>query len=208
MPSFQRALDLAVDGIELDVYWAHDTLWVIHDATLERTTNGSGTLSDQSPTQLRKLDAGNGAAIPHLEQVLDLIPASVTLNIELKGPATAEPVFNATRDWPPEQLLISSFDHGQLHRYRAAGGCARIGVLLDRWQPEVIETAQQLSAWSINLSKRITTGARVRRIHDQGFRVLVYTVNHLRSARRLASYGVDGLFTDRPDRINRAALAG
>lgn len=207
LPGFARAIALQVDGIELDVYLAHGQLWVIHDATVDRTTNGHGALLDLQPAQLRALDAGGGNVIPALQDVLVQTPDAIQINIELKGPATAEPVWKLTHALPQEQLLISAFDHQQLHAYRGLGGTARVGVLLDKWDPGALDTAQQLSAWSIHLSKRIATRARVRRIQEAGFKVLVYTVNLLRSARRLQRFGVDGLFTDRPDRISRAALA-
>ncbi|MGI9324576.1 MAG: glycerophosphodiester phosphodiesterase [Pseudomonadales bacterium] len=207
LPSFVRALELGVDGVELDVRLGREHLWVMHDATLTRTTGVEGRLEDYDPLALRKLDAGAGASIPHLAEVLELIPSQVQINIELKGPDTAGPVFELTRALPQSQFLISSFDHQQLQHYRDLGGTARIGILLDKWQSEILATARRLDAWSFNLAHRITTQPRIERIHRWGYKVLVYTVNQLRSARRLQRYGVDGLFTDRPDRINRAALA-
>lgn len=207
LPGFAKAVELGVDGIELDVHAAHDRLWVIHDATLDRTTSRTGPLADHSVAQLLATDAGNGAQIPQLDAVLAMLPDTVQLNVELKGADTALPVLQATRDWPAERLLVSSFDHAQLRTYRSLGGHARVGVLLDRWQKDVLEVAAELSAWSINLSRRVVTQARMHHLHKSGLRVLVYTVNRLSTARRLADWGVDGLFTDRPDRVSRAALA-
>ena len=71
--------------MELDVYAAHGELWVIHDDALDRTTNGTGRLEDHNPAALRAFDAGNGAAIPTLTEVLDLIGARAGVNIELKA---------------------------------------------------------------------------------------------------------------------------
>ncbi len=207
LPSFARALELGVDGVELDVRYSREHVWVIHDATLARTTGAEGRLEEYDPVALRSLDAGAGASIPTLAEVLELIPPHIQINIELKGPNTAGPVFELTRSLPQSQFLISSFDHQQLLHYRNLGGTARVGVLLDKWQSEVLATARRLDAWSFNLAARITTERRIERIHHWGYKVLVYTVNQLRSARRLQRFGIDGLFTDRPDRINRAALA-
>ena len=88
-PAFARALAVGAPA-ELDVYAAHGELWVIHDDALDRTTNGTGRLEDHNPAALRAFDAGNGAAIPTLTEVLDLIGARAGVNIELKGPGTAE----------------------------------------------------------------------------------------------------------------------
>ena len=207
LPSFARAVELDVDGIELDVHCGHGRLWVIHDTTLTRTTGLSGTLEDYPPERLRTLDAGGGAGIPSLTEVLAALPPSIMVNIELKGPHTAAPVFELTRSMPQHRFLISSFDHEQLVHYRALGGNAAVGVLLDRWHDDALDRAHSLNAWSLNLALRITNADRVQRAHAQGFKVLVYTVNQVRTAKRLKRMGVDGLFTDRPDRVSRGALA-
>src|SRR5215468_1025511 len=90
--SFARAIEIGVDAIELDVYCVDDHLVVIHDDTLERTTNGRGDVMAHSFAALRRLDAGHGERIPTLDEVLAQMPAHFTVNVELKGKATAAPV--------------------------------------------------------------------------------------------------------------------
>jgi glycerophosphoryl diester phosphodiesterase len=206
VPSFKAALRHAVDGVELDVYWVHGELWVIHDARVDRTTNGKGRLVDLTRSQLRALDAG-GAPIPTLSQVLAVVPQDLLVNIELKGPGTAEPVCRIAEDLDDRSLLISSFDHEALATYRGCGGTAPIGVLSERWRTGLLDTAAQLQAASINLNWRAVTAARARQVHQAGLALMAYTVNRLPTGRRLARLGVDAVFTDRPDRITRAALA-
>ena len=83
--SVQRAMDLGVDMVEIDIYEHEGRLIVMHDETLDRTTNGVGKYSDYSLDHLRKLDAGKGERIPYLEEVIELTRDKVGLNIEIKG---------------------------------------------------------------------------------------------------------------------------
>src|SRR5688572_24609642 len=116
----RMALDLAVDAIEIDVHAVHGSLLVIHDARLERTTNGTGRLADHSLDRLRQLDAGRGERIPTLEEVIDLVGGRVPLVIELKGAATVRPVVELIRERVGSgrsrvtDFLVSSFDHLQI----------------------------------------------------------------------------------------------
>src|SRR3989344_9380836 len=92
LKSFQRAIDLGVDAIELDVQLCKSgELIVMHDNTVDRTTDGSGFIKKLKLKDLKKLDAGEGERIPTLEEVLNLVDRRVKVNIELKGPKTAKP---------------------------------------------------------------------------------------------------------------------
>ena len=91
--SIQKAIDLGVDQVEIDVHLTRDQhLVVIHDATVDRTTNGQGAVADFTLEEVKRLDAGKGERIPTLQEVIDLVRGKVVLQIELKGPDTAEPV--------------------------------------------------------------------------------------------------------------------
>ena len=87
--SIRKALALGVDGVEIDVYAVEGQLVVIHDETLERTTNGAGHVEAQSFEYLRSLDAGMGEKVPTLREVLDIVDRRAFVNIELKGRETA-----------------------------------------------------------------------------------------------------------------------
>ncbi|MEM1231873.1 MAG: glycerophosphodiester phosphodiesterase family protein [Pseudomonadota bacterium] len=206
LPGFRAAQRWGVDGVELDVHWVHERLWVLHDERVDRTTDGRGLLQALSLDAIRALDAGAGP-IPELPQVLAALPDPLLCNVELKGAGTGVPVAALTTAQPQRNWLISAFDHDELHAYRQAGGRGAVGVLAERWHRSLLDTGETLSARSINLSWRTVTAARVKAIHEAGFEVMVYTVNRLPTARRLMRYGADALFTDRPDRISRAALA-
>ena len=199
--SFARALQIGVDAIELDVYCVDGELVVIHDDTLERTTNGRGNVMATSYDALRRLDAGAGERIPTLDEVLNLVAGKVTVNVELKGEGTAAPVAERIASHPDDDLLVSSFDHRELGRFRAAMPKARVAPLFHRASSRMFDIADSLNAWSINLSVELASADRLRAITDNGYRSLVYTVNDPAVASRLQGDGAGGIFTDFPDRM-------
>ena len=211
LPSFQRAAELGCSAVELDVYAVDDELLVIHDDTLNRTTNGKGSVAGKSLKTLRQLDAGGasapGAQIPLLSEVFACLPARIAINIELKGPGTAGPVARALAAWQPRHpLLVSSFDHAELFRFRALMAEVAVAPLFHKSHPDMLQIATNLDACAINLNHRIASQARLKLIRAAGFGAVVYTVNHLRSAKRLLRDGATGVFTDRPDRISSDTL--
>jgi len=211
LPSFHRAVDLGCSAIELDVYAVQGELLVIHDDTLNRTTNGKGRVISKSTKTLRALDAGQktapGAQIPWLAEVFAAVPASVAINIELKGPSTALPVAQALRQWQPANpILVSSFDHTQLTSFRAEDNTTPVAPLFHRKSTDMLAVAYELNACAVNLNAKIATKDRLSSIRSAGFGAAVYTVNSLRSARRLFRDGATAIFTDRPDRITRESV--
>jgi glycerophosphoryl diester phosphodiesterase len=208
LPSFARAVELDVAAVELDVYALEGTLVVIHDATLERTTNGTGPVAACSLADLRRLDAGRGARVPLLEEVFELVPAEVGINVELKGKGTAELLAGFLRGYSERDVLVSSFDHAALEKFHRSSPQVPVAPLFSRWQRNVWRIADELNAWSVNLSLRIATRQRALEAREKGYRVLVYTVNDLSIAQQLAADGIDGIFTDYPDVIRTASLAG
>lgn len=120
--AFQRAIDLRADGIELDVHLSFDGVpVVIHDETLDRTTNGTGPVSGMTAADLGRLDAGRGHGVPTLAAVLDLIATALHVNIEIKSDRAGRAVIDEVRRRPDLRWAISSFDwdvlrfvHGEL----------------------------------------------------------------------------------------------
>ena len=209
LAGFAKAAALGVHAVELDVHCVDGRLLVIHDGHLDRTTSGRGELASLDIAELRALDAGGGEPIPYLEEVFDALPAEVGMNVELKGPDTAAPVFSMLRDLvrPQRDVLVSSFDLHELRRFaELARGAFKVAPLFRRWHEKIPELSAELSAWSVNLGIRAATRRQIRRTRARGFRVLVYTVNDPVNAERLFSWGATGIFTDFPDRmIDRVA---
>lgn len=207
--SFSLAADLGVAAVELDVHVCGTRLVVIHDEALERTTNGAGLVGECPLDALRRLNAGNGAQIPFLEEVFEALPPDIGINIELKGAGTAGPVaalLKAMRITADRDILISSFNHAELFEFRALDSETALAPLFNRWRDNTIEIAEQLGSRFINLHRKLITPARLASMESGGFRVLAYTVNQLSEAERLFTLGVAGVFTDFPDRITLGAL--
>ena len=205
LPSFRRALRSGCPMIELDVHCVRDRnddlqLVVIHDDSLERTTNGHGPLDQFTLEQLRQLDAGNGAQIPLLQEVAELLPThGAALNIELKGKGTAAPTAHFIQANPAQRVLVSSFDHVELAAFRALDADTAVAPLYDRLRKNWRTTATELAASCVNVSRRAATKPRIQAICDAGYGVFVYTVNDVEEAIRLQRWGASGVFTDRPD---------
>ena len=206
--SFEKAIQLGCDYVELDVHLADEELFVIHDSSVDRTTNGSGKISELTREQIKSLDAGNDQKIPTLTEVLELIDGRCGVNIELKGPGTAEPVSDLLTSLHKRSLLsfplvISSFDHKELG---LASKKFRRGILFDKIPDDWIELAKNYSAWSVNLAFKEVSPDIIQTAHINGIQVLAYTVNDPRDIAKLASLGVDGIFSDFPDRLITATL--
>lgn len=204
--SLDVALKLGADWVEVDVQHHDGELLLLHDLRLERTTNGSGRLADHSLDSLRKLDAGHGQKIPTLREALDLLDARVGLNIELKtwnGTATAvaETLREAlTQGWSVEKLLVSSFHLPELVEFREQLPEVPVGVLYCGVPLHWAGICAELGASTLNVSDEFVDERLVADAHARGLRVYAYTVNHPDEMRRMKALGLDGIFTDYPDR--------
>ena len=140
--SFARAVELGVDGIEMDVRMCGKRAVVIHDVDVDRTTDGSGPVAEHSFSALRNLDAGCGQTIPTLQEALESLPREVMVNIELKGPDTGEPVAEIVHrqldDDRRSRLVVSSFDYAELAASAAA---------VPRWRALHSSGAGPLDCW-------------------------------------------------------------
>ena len=205
--SVRQALDLGAGGIEVDVHWADGRLMVIHDDTLDRTTDGFGRVAEKSFAYLRSLDAGEGEHIPTLAEVFDAVHRRAIINVELKGAGTAEPVvriiehYVRERRWRYEDFLVSSFDLAQIRAVKNLLPAIRTGALINKVPPGQAEFAAQLGAWSLHPSKRCVTSGLVADAHRRGLKVFVYTVNRPAEFALMNQLGVDGVFTDYPERV-------
>jgi glycerophosphoryl diester phosphodiesterase len=208
LPSFRRAYDLGVDAVELDVYGVDGKLVVIHDDTVDRTTNGRGRVMEIGMAALRQLDAGQGSQIPLLEEVVAELPDGVGLNVELKGPGTAAPTAAFLAAHPGLDVLVSSFDHRELDAFRHLAPGIRVAPLFHRWRSDAWQTAEALGAWAINLSRKVAIPDRLAEAGRRGLKSFVYTVNDAAGATRLVDQGATGVFTDFPDRVKLAVPAG
>lgn len=208
LSSVQKALELGVDMIEIDVFKIESgEIVVFHDETVDRLSNGGGKIEEYNIFDLKQLTLEGGHKIPMLQDVLQLIDHRVPLNIELKGAGTAERVqvitsyYSGQQGWSPNQFLISSFNWDELRAYRALDPGARIAVLTEGDPTEALAVAKELAAEAINPAYGKISPEKARAIHDAGFKINVWTVNEPKQYEELKAMGVDGIFTNYPDRM-------
>ena len=203
--SVRRALAQGAHGIEIDVWFVDGELLVIHDAKLDRTTNGHGYVSRKTFAQLRALDAGQGERIPTLREVFETVDRRAFINIELKGRRTAGPVraliveFVEQRGWRFEDFVVSSFHRAELRA--VSDPRIPIALLLARPTKLYALSARRVRASAVNPALRFVTQRFVEDAHRRGLRVFVYTVNEPADLARMRAWGVDGVFTDFPERV-------
>lgn len=208
LPSIQKALDLNVDGIEIDVHLcASGELVVFHDFTLDRMTNGTGEIGKQTLSQLQSLLVDDKYKIPTLTEVLDLIDAKCLLNIELKGEKTALPTVKLLHQyfdkgtWTYNDILISSFQRKELEAVYNFDKKMPLGVLTKASVNASIRFAKTINAVAIHPNFALLSKNNVKEAQDEGFKVNAWTVNDFESIERIKSYGVDAIISDFPDRI-------
>ena len=206
--SFQKALDMQVDGIELDVHLSADgELIVIHDETIDRTTNGIGLVNTLSLRQLKMCRINNHHEIPLLSEVFDLVNKNCFINIELKSYETAEKVVELIEDyvseknWKYEQFLISSFDWNALQQVRFLNERIQIGVLTETDLDLALAFAKFIQAKSIHPHFHMLSEENVSKIQSKGLQVFPWTVNEREDVEKIKSYKVNGIITDFPNRI-------
>lgn len=208
LESIQKALNIIVDGIEIDVHLcASGELVVFHDFTLERMTNGIGEVSNLSLSELKKLKVKGKYSIPTLAEVMNSINKKCILNIELKGQHTASEAcriiqyYIENKNWNYQQFLISSFQHHELENVYGLNKNIPLAVLTEASVDEAIEFGQAINAVAIHPNYALLTKDNVKRAQDFGFIVNTWTVNDIPTIERMKYYGVDAIISDFPDRI-------
>jgi glycerophosphoryl diester phosphodiesterase len=205
--SVRRALALGAQGVEVDVYFADGQLVVIHDPTLERTTNGRGRVTSKTFAYLRSLDAGSGERIPTLAEIFDAVNRRAVINVELKGPRTPAPVarlileYVRRRGWHFDDFLVSSFDPARIREAKALCPDLRIGALIGRTPRGLAKFAEALGAWSLHADQRGITPRLVADAHRRGLKLFAFTLNQPGEIARMRTLGVDGVFSDFPERV-------
>ena len=204
LASFARAVELGVDAVELDVHVVESRLVVIHDDTVDRTTDGRGVLTEHGLAGLHRLDAGDGERIPLLEEVLAMLPPTVGVNVELKGKGTGAVLPDALPG-DGREILVSSFELAELTAFHTLRPDVPCAPLYHRRTRSMVADARDLDAWSVNVAEGLVDRPLMERLGGAGLRVLAYTVNDPARAAVLRELGVAGVFTDYPDRIVRGA---
>jgi glycerophosphoryl diester phosphodiesterase len=200
--AFQHALAIGVDGIELDVHATADGVpVVIHDRDVGRTTDGTGYVDQIPLVRLETLDAGAGERVPTLAEVLALVGEGAHLDIEIKGSDVERAVLDVLAQHPNVRWAISSFAWDTLRTVRRLDLAAELWPLAERAGEELIAIAEELASPAVSLFTGAYTAEDAAKLRDAGLRVMVWTVNDAREARRIEDLGAFALCTDDPQRL-------
>lgn len=208
LESIQKALDLNVDAIEIDVHLCKTgELVVFHDFTLERLTKDVEEIAMKSLKELKQLRVEVQFEIPTLLEVLDLIDKKCVLNIELKGQCTAFEtcksiqLYTETKGWNFEKFLVSSFNYGELKTVYNINPNIPLAVLTEKDLDEATEFGKTIKAKAIHPLYHLLDKANVQQLQNLGYEVNAWTVNDVEAIKRMKSFGVDGIISDFPDRL-------
>ena len=216
IPAFLKAVEIGANGIELDVQLSADgEIVVFHDSTLDRTTNGTGKVSESLLSSLKKLDAGSWFSndykdvnIPTLQEVFNEIPDNFLINIELKSDQDQieslprKVVELLIKNNKVEQVLISSFSIDMIKEMQKHIPEIKIGLLA---LPSILGfktrnfTSKKIEHYALHPFHLDVNPKLIKRYNNKGKRVHTYTVNKVDQMRKLFMMGTHGIFTDHPD---------
>ncbi len=206
LAAFKRALGMGATFIETDLQLTRDSRFVaMHDATVNRTTNGQGKVHDLTLTELRRLDAGSwfgsefaGERIPTLEEVLEFSKKNdVVFYLELKPGGS----WGGEQSGEIPRAVVISFDADILARVRRIEPTLMTGLLYDGQIEEPLEKALEVGARQLAVRGDLVTPSLLKDARKRDLQVVCWTVNHPAHIRMLMAAGVDGIMSDYPDRL-------
>jgi len=201
--SFTKAIELGVDAVELDARRTREgEVVVIHDAKVDKTTNGKGLVSDLTLNEIKQLVTDKGERIPTLDEALDFLDRKVKIAIELKETGLEKKVLDLVHEKGLEKnVIIVSFLEEALRKVRELDDEVDIGLIYVRHR-NPIKAALDLGANYLLSLYRFTHTANVKKAHENGLKVIVWTINKQEEVLEYVKKGVDGIASDRPDILN------
>ena len=211
MRSFRSAIAAGCDLIECDVHLSSDgRLVVIHDHTLERTTNGTGLVKEHTAAELRKLDAGEGEKIPLLQEVVELALGKVGLVIEIKQlphlyPGLEEKLLNMLRQLGAvSECAVVSFNHAAIHELRKLEPRLQLGILEGARPMHPADLLREAGADVYSPHWGATDPQVVKEVHAAGGAVGVWPVDDDMAIAWCKYCKPDSIFTNRPKEVGAA----
>jgi glycerophosphoryl diester phosphodiesterase len=224
MPAFRCGHEMGADFLECDVHLSKDRKCVVmHDEGLERTTSGAGWIRDMRSSQIKKFDAGSwfsrkfkGTPVPLLEELLSWASAQTTsqnrplgIVIEIKNEPiryfqiekkVIETVFKTRMQ---DRVIVISFDHGVVKRAKIICPDIATGILYREPLENPFDRAKQVRADALFPRRHLVSPALVAKAHKKRIPVIPWTVNQKREMKKLIGFGVDGITTNYPERLNK-----
>jgi glycerophosphoryl diester phosphodiesterase len=219
--AFGLAIEMKVDLVELDVQFSNDKeIMVIHDETVQRTTNGRGEVAEMTREEIQQLDAGSwfsprfkGRKVPTLAEVFQLVkPSRSDLLIEIKEGGSLPHNFEKTivgvvqRYEMQNRVIVQSFSRAALGKTKQADPSLGIGLLIDYRSNNLVTEARAVGAETLVVKSNLIKGEIIEEAHRKGLRVFVWTVNRRAEIKKMLTLGVDGIITDYPERVHQMKL--
>lgn len=203
LAAIDAGIACGVDFVEIDLRRTADgTLVALHDATVNRTTDGTGRINRLSLQDVKKLTAGNGQQIPTLQEVLDAADERAGLMLELKVKGIARQTVEAVRQARfKNPIIYASFLHEELTVVRTSDSDASLMTLFDRLPGASVTRAMKYAASHVGLRHDRATRRLIEAFHRSNLLVFVYTPNRRGDIERVLSLGVDGVISNFPERI-------
>jgi glycerophosphoryl diester phosphodiesterase len=198
--SFKRAIELGVDAVELDVRRTKDNeIVVIHNSDVNKTTDGSGSVSDFTLEEIKKFVTEKGEHIPTLEEVLGFVGKRVKILVELKETGIEKEVLDLINEKGLlDNVIIISFHENALKKVRELNDEVVTGLIYVRHM-NPIQAALDLKAEYLLPLYRFTHSANIKKAHEKGLKVIVWTINKPEEVAEYKKKGVDGIASDKPD---------
>lgn len=209
LAAIRAGISLGCDFVEVDVQRTRDDrLVLMHDTLVDRTTDGTGLVSDLTWQQLHQLDAGNRERIPSLEDALATASGHTGIILEAKTSGIGPAMHRAVQESAfPGPVIYASFQHADILEITQIDPLARTQALIE-WVPASgTAFAREARATLVGLSFASATPVFIAALHDAGLEVLLYTVNEPKLIHRAIQLGADGIISDYPDRVPKTLPA-
>lgn len=221
--SFHKAIEYNMDMIELDVHLSMDgEVIVMHDETVDRTTDGSGSLHEMTLEEIKNVRCSNGETVPTLQEVIEITRGKIQLNIEVKKRKAAKKVLEIIddNDISGETMVSSNF----VHPLKLIGDSnATVKTALIFWATKtntrqsvftffslllrplteyiIFKRAKKANVRWVNLMLPLASKRLTKKLHTKGYKVAAWVVNHPRHIQKMKANGVDAIMSDYPDRL-------
>ena len=201
--AIRKSISLGVDFVELDVQRTRDgRLIVIHDKLVDRTTDGTGLVSEMTWNELQLLDAGNGEKVPCLEEALAAANGYAGVMLEIKAPGIGRAIHRAVGASAfSGPVIYASFLHAEILEIRKIDPLAKTMALMECVPVSGAALARDANATFVGLSLDFATAEFIASLHDDDLGVLLYTVNDPGLIHCAIELGADGVISDYPERI-------
>lgn len=214
--AFRQAIDLGVDAIEFDVKATKDgVICLLHDFTVDRTSDGHGAIAEMTWREITALDAGTwkgakfaGNRIPTFEQALDTIPPAIEINIHALGvDHVTHSIVTALQQKGRIENVYLATQASQITLARTLCPQLRVCNMSPQRDPDYLDRSVQVQSDLVQFFAQDLTPGLVERAHAHGIKVNVFYANDVPTTNQFIKWGVDAILTDYPD-VLLAALAG